>query len=78
MQAKTCKKCPDNSLSCYLDKIFVKQGIIKLLIFKWKDWFFLVLGYWRSGVYSENIYFCENFEERCMFTIKLNLITNFE
>lgn len=25
----------------------------------------MATGYWRSGIYSENIYFCENFEEEC-------------
>ena len=24
------------------------------------------LGYWRSNIYSENIYFCEIFLERCL------------
>lgn len=64
MKAVGCKKCPTEAKECYLDKIFLHKGNkIQLFLF-----FYQIhnIGYWKAHAYSENIYYCNNFEEKCL------------
>ena len=70
MAAKECIKCPKFTVTCYQDVILLQLGFF----FFFLNYSFIKIGYWRSSVNSDVIYFCEDFSEKCMF-LKIYLFT---
>ena len=62
MKANGCQKCPTNADECYLNVIVAKAGYLN-----YKNIFIMIfIGYWRRSLVSANLYYCNNYVDRCL------------